>query len=77
MGKIAAGLKPITSPSMISDLTTGMAMAEAALKSALTNVEVNLDAIKPESGEDEVFVTQTRRRAAELQMKNSWELERP
>ena len=77
VGKIAAGLKPITSPSMISDLTTGMAMAEAALKSALTNVEVNLDAIKPESGEDEVFVTQTRRRAAELQMKNSWELERP
>ena len=64
--QIAAKLKPITSPGMISDLTAGMAMAKAALESALANVEINLDSIKAETAEDEAFVGQTRRRAAEL-----------
>jgi formiminotetrahydrofolate cyclodeaminase len=64
--QISAKLKPITSPGMISDLTAGMAMAKAALESALANVEINLDSIKAETVEDEAFVGQTRRRAAEL-----------
>jgi len=66
VSRIAAGLKPITSPGMISDLTTGMALAKAALESALANVEVNLEAIKPETPEDGAFISLTRKRAAEL-----------
>jgi len=64
--QIAAKLKPITSAGMISDLTAGMAMARAALESALANVEINLESIKVETAEDEAFVSGTRRRAAEL-----------
>jgi glutamate formiminotransferase len=66
VGQIAGRLKPITNPNMISDLTTGMALAKAALESALANVEINLDSIKPESPEDEAFVNQARKRASEL-----------
>jgi formiminotetrahydrofolate cyclodeaminase len=64
--QIADRLKPITSPGMISDLTAGMALARAALESALANVEINLGTIKPGSAEDEAFVSQTGKRAAEL-----------
>ncbi len=66
VSRIAAGLKPITSPGMISDLTTGMALAKAALESALANVQVNLDAIKHETAEDEAFASLTRKKAAGL-----------
>jgi glutamate formiminotransferase/formiminotetrahydrofolate cyclodeaminase len=64
--RIATQLKPIASPSMASDLTTAIALAKAALDGSLANVAVNLDSIKPESAEDEAFVSETRKRAAEL-----------
>jgi glutamate formiminotransferase/formiminotetrahydrofolate cyclodeaminase len=69
--QIATALRLITNPNMSSDLTTAIALAEAARAGALANVEVNLDAIKletinPCSPEDEAFVNQTRKRAAEL-----------
>jgi glutamate formiminotransferase / formiminotetrahydrofolate cyclodeaminase len=58
---IATNLKRITNPNMKSDLTTAIALAKAALEAALANVEINLDSLK-----DEVFVTETRKRTAEL-----------
>ena len=61
VAKIATKLKPITSPNMKSDLTTAIALAKAALEGALANVEINLDSLK-----DEVFVADTRKRAAAL-----------
>lgn len=57
--KLATGLLPITNPNMKSDLTTAIALAEAALKGALANVEINLDSLK-----DEIFVNETRKRVA-------------
>jgi formiminotetrahydrofolate cyclodeaminase len=59
--QIAKKLKPITNPNMKSDLTTAIALATAALTGALANVEINLESLK-----DEVFVRQTRSRAAAL-----------
>ncbi len=64
--KIAVAIKPIASPSMISDLETGIALAKAALESALANVDINLESIKPESTEDQAFVNQAREHAAKL-----------
>ena len=64
--EIATNLKPISAPGMYSDLTTGITLAEAALVSALANVDVNLETIKPGSAEEEAFVVKTRARAAEL-----------
>ncbi|HMD15658.1 MAG TPA: glutamate formimidoyltransferase [Terriglobales bacterium] len=61
VAEIATKLKPITNPNMKSDLTTAVALAKAALEGALANVEINLDSLK-----DEVFVNQTRKRAAAL-----------
>ena len=69
VARIAAALRPITSPMMKSDLTTSIALAAAAIKGALSNVEINLDSIEPISPDDEAFVTQTRARAAELAAK--------
>jgi len=66
VARIAASLQPITSPNMASDLITAIALSRAALEGALANVAINLDSIKPESPEDEAFVTETRKRAAEL-----------
>ena len=63
---IAANLRPLTNPMMSSDLTTAIALAGAAIKGALANVEINLDSIEAGSSEDEAFVSQTRARAAEL-----------
>jgi formiminotetrahydrofolate cyclodeaminase len=51
---------------MKSDLTTAIALAGAAIKGALANVEINLDSIEAASAEDEAFVSQTRARAGEL-----------
>ncbi len=70
VAQIAATLKPITSPNMNSDLTTAIALARAALEGALSNVAINLDSIKPASPEDEVFVSETRKRAADLKMQD-------
>jgi len=71
---MAESLKTITNPRMSSDLTTAIALAGAAFKGALANVEVNLesmetDAAKPLAPEVDAFVTETRRRTAELKAK--------
>jgi glutamate formiminotransferase/formiminotetrahydrofolate cyclodeaminase len=63
---IAANLRPLTNPMMSSDLTTAIALAGAAIKGALANVDINLDSIEAASTEDQVFVRHTRARAAEL-----------
>ena len=63
---ITATLKPITSPSMGSDLTTAIALAKAAFEGAFANVEINLSSIKPESKESEAFVAEARKRAEAL-----------
>jgi formiminotetrahydrofolate cyclodeaminase len=64
--QIALRLKPITNPNMSSDLTTAIALAKAALEGALANVEINLESIKPDSSEDQAFVSQTRKSVAAL-----------
>ena len=64
--QLANNLKPITNPSMNSDLTTAIALAKAALEGALSNVAINLDSIKPGSPDDEAFVSQARKRAEAL-----------
>src|SRR3984885_9115356 len=61
VAKIANNLKPITNPNMKSDLTTAVALAQAALTGALANVEINLESLK-----DERFVAETRQRASAL-----------
>jgi len=66
VARIAAGLRAISNPNMSSDLTTAIALAKAALEGALANVAINLDSIKPDSAEDEAFVSQTRQRAVEM-----------
>ena len=66
VARIAESLHGITSPMMASDLTTSIALAGAAIKGALANVQINLDSIEAGSPEDEIFVSQTRARAAEL-----------
>ena len=55
---IAEKLGPITNPNMKSDLTTAKALAQAAIRGALANVEINLESIK-----DEEFVANVRKRA--------------
>jgi glutamate formiminotransferase / formiminotetrahydrofolate cyclodeaminase len=61
VAQIAESLKPITNPNMKSDLTTSMALAQAAIQGALANVEVNLESMK-----DEGFAAETRKKAAAL-----------
>jgi glutamate formiminotransferase/formiminotetrahydrofolate cyclodeaminase len=63
---IAADLRMMTSPMMKSDLITAIALAGAAIKGALANVEINLDSIEGGSADDVAFVSQARTRAAEL-----------
>jgi len=64
---IATTLTPITGPSMSGDLTTAIALAKAAFAGSLTNVEINLDLINPDSPEEQSFVRETRKRAEALQ----------
>lgn len=66
VAQIAASLKPITNPNMNSDLTTAIALANAALEGALSNVAINLDSIEPDSPADQAFVSDTRKRAEAL-----------
>jgi formiminotetrahydrofolate cyclodeaminase len=66
VARIAASLQPITNPNMKSDLTTAIALSGASLEGALANVAINLDSLKPESQEDEAFVSETRKRTAAL-----------
>jgi len=58
VARIAEKLLPITNPNMKSDLTTGTALARAAMEGALANVEINLASIK-----DLGFTTEIRKRA--------------
>ena len=55
-------LRPITNPNMASDLTVAAALAEAAVRGALANVEINLGSLK-----DAEFAAQVRSRVARLQ----------
>ena len=64
--RIAEELRAISNPNMASDLTTAIALAGAAIEGALANVAINLDSIKPETPEDDAFVSETRKRAAAL-----------
>ena len=48
VSRIATALKPTTSASMRSDLTTAVALANAAIAGAIANVEINLQSIKPD-----------------------------
>ena len=66
VARIAAALKPITNPNMKSDLTTAVALANAAIAGALANIDINLESIKPGSAEGEAFVSQVQSRAAAL-----------
>jgi glutamate formiminotransferase/formiminotetrahydrofolate cyclodeaminase len=65
--RIAGGLRAITNPKMSSDLTTAIALAKAALAGALSNVEVNLESMNPESAEDQAFTMRIRERVAALE----------
>jgi glutamate formiminotransferase / formiminotetrahydrofolate cyclodeaminase len=64
--RIVADLQPITNPNTKSDLTTAIALAKAAIAGAIANVEINLEAIQPDSVEDEAFVGQARNRLRAL-----------
>ena len=57
--KILESLRGMTNPKMASDITTGIALANAAVEGALANVEINL----AELG-DGIFVEQVKERAA-------------
>jgi len=59
LSHILEGLRPITNPKMASDLRVGIALAEAAVKGALANVEINLADLQ-----DAAFVADVRRRMA-------------
>jgi glutamate formiminotransferase len=61
VARTAGSLRPITNPNMKSDLTTAIALAQAAIQGALANVEINLESIK-----DSGFVASIRKRVAGL-----------
>jgi glutamate formiminotransferase/formiminotetrahydrofolate cyclodeaminase len=71
VSRIAETLKPITNPNMASDLTTGIALAGAAVTGALANVEINVESMKAGFAEDDAFVKETRERAAKLKDQRS------
>jgi glutamate formiminotransferase/formiminotetrahydrofolate cyclodeaminase len=68
VAKIAADLKPISNPNMRSDLTTAIALAQAALEGALANVEINLDSLKVDAPNDQAFISEIRQRAEMLRI---------
>jgi glutamate formiminotransferase/formiminotetrahydrofolate cyclodeaminase len=45
VARIAEQLRPITNPRMASDLTTAIALSDAAVQGALANVRINLESI--------------------------------
>jgi glutamate formiminotransferase len=61
IAQLVKSLDPITNPHMKSDLTTGLALAGAAITGALANVEINLASLK-----DQTFAAEVRRRMAML-----------
>src|SRR5215471_5689980 len=62
VARLIQSLRPITNPNMASDLTVAAALAEAAIKGALANVEINLGSLK-----DAGFVADVRSKVGELQ----------
>ena len=56
---ILESLRPVTNPKMASDITVGIALANAALQGALANVEINLGDLK-----DEAFVADIQKRVS-------------
>jgi len=58
---IAEKLLPITNPNMKSDLTTSMALGQAAMQGALANVEINLQSLK-----DATFVAEVKQRVSRV-----------
>jgi glutamate formiminotransferase/formiminotetrahydrofolate cyclodeaminase len=61
VAQITHKLEPITNPNMKSDLTTALALARAAVRGALANVEINLASLK-----DEAFIAEVRKRIVHL-----------
>ena len=59
---LVTALRPITSPSMASDLTVAEALAAAAVQGALANVEINLGSLK-----DAGFVAEVRSKVSQMQ----------
>jgi len=62
VAELVGSLRPITNPNMGSDLTVAVALAEAAVKGALANVEINLGSLK-----DAGFSSVVRSKVARLQ----------
>jgi len=56
---VLESLRPITNPKMASDITVGIALANAAVEGALANVEINLEDLK-----DGAFVAEVQKRVA-------------
>jgi glutamate formiminotransferase/formiminotetrahydrofolate cyclodeaminase len=61
VARILESLKLITNPKMASDLTVGLALANAAIEGALANVEINLADLQ-----DPAFVSEVRSKAVAL-----------
>ena len=64
--RIAETLKPITNPNMASDLITGVALAQAAVTGALSNVDINVGSMKAGFTDDDAFVAEMRAKAEGL-----------
>src|SRR5262250_3097104 len=62
VARLIESLRPITNPNMASDLTVAAALAEAAIKGALANVEINLVSLK-----DAGFIAAVRSKVGELE----------
>jgi glutamate formiminotransferase / formiminotetrahydrofolate cyclodeaminase len=60
---ILESLQPITNPKMASDITVGIALANAAMEGALANVEINLGDLS-----DKSFGAEVTRRASALKV---------
>jgi glutamate formiminotransferase len=73
--RIATILKPITNPNMKSDLKTAIALAGAAIVGAISNVEINIESLKPESADEEAFVNQARNRVVALKARGVSDVE--
>src|SRR5262249_40326270 len=65
VAEIVSSLGPITNPNMASDLTVASALAQAAVKGALANVEINLGSMK-----DAGFAAGIRSKMVRLQGEN-------